>query len=189
MKHQEAPWEPRPPFEEGLHDRPLPLEEDVSREEDSPGFAAIRRIELLGRLHHMAFRTLLQEGGMSPAQVGAMKDIIRFPGLSQRELADRLHIQRATATVMLQKMEKAGYIDRRPDRTDQRISRIYPTEKAKILEAENQKNVAAYFDRVLSGVEPEEFQIMMRSMEVFRDNLRAIIDENPEPRPQAQNGV
>ena len=163
---------------------PSPLEEgQVRREDDSPAFAAIRRIELLGRLHHMAFRNLLREEGMSPAQMGALRDIIRDPGMSQRELADRLHIQRATATVMLQKMEKAGYIDRRPDKADQRISRIYPTEQGRSLETENRKKVAAYFDRVLTGVDREHFEVMMQSMEVFRDNLRDILDESPEPRP------
>ena len=190
MKHQEAAWETMPHFDAGPPDRPSPLEEEpVSQEEDSPGFAAIRRIELLGRLHRMAFRTQLQETEMSPAQVGAMRDIIHCPGMSQRELADRLHIQRATATVMLQKMEKAGYIDRRPDRTDQRISRIYPTEKALILDSENQKRLAAYFDRVLSGVDHDAFENMMASMAIFRDNLRAILREHPGAQEPTPNGV
>ena len=181
-KNAEA-WDDALPFD-GPGAGPSPLEEGkVKREDDSPAFAAIRRIELLGRLHHMAFRNLLRENGMSPAQMGALRDIIQDPGMSQRELADRLHIQRATATVMLQKMEKAGYIDRRSDRSDQRISRIYPTDQGKMLAEENRKNVAAYFDRILSGVEPEEFRTMMHGLEVFRDNLRAILDENPDPRP------
>ena len=182
MKQPKDAWEERMPFM-GPPDGPGALEEEpVRREEDSPAFAAVRRIELLGRLHHMAFRTLLREDSLSPAQVGAMKDIIRTPGLSQRELADKLHIQRATATVMLQKMEKAGFIDRKPDLEDQRISRIYPTEKAVAIDSENQKNVNAYFDRIISGVSHEDFEVMMRSLEVLRDNLRAIIDENPVPQ-------
>ena len=92
MKHPEDAWEHQPPFDE---DRP----------EDSPNMIAVRRIELISRLHRMAFRSILREDGLPPAQAGAIRDIIREPGLSQRELADRLHIQRATATVMLQKMD------------------------------------------------------------------------------------
>lgn len=177
MKHPEAGWEDDPCFDER---RPLPDPQPLE-DEDSPEFAAIRRIELLGRLHHMAFRTLFREDGLPPAQAGAMKVIIRCPGMSQRELADKLHIQRATATVMLQKMEKAGYIDRRSDQDDQRISRIYPTKLAKTIDAENQKNVNAYFARCFSGISPEAFDTMAAAMTRLGDNIREILNENPDP--------
>lgn len=188
MKKPEADWERDPlRFDAGPHVRDLPdpkadhppPEEEVAREE-SPEASAIHRIELLGRMHHMAFSTLFQDSGLPPAQAGAMNLVIRFPGLSQRELADKLHIQRATATVMLQKMEKAGYVDRLPDREDQRISRIYPTDMARSIDAETQKNVNAYFVRCFAGVSPEHFDIMMSAMERLGKNLRDIIQENPE---------
>lgn len=110
-----------------------------------------------------------------------MKVIIRVPGLSQRELADKLHIQRATATVMLKKMEKAGYVDRRPDQEDQRIFRIYPTEQALLVEAENEKTVSAYFARCFAGFSKEEFAAMEKALTKLGENLREIIGENPAP--------
>jgi DNA-binding MarR family transcriptional regulator len=172
-------WDEAPEFARG----PRPPEDrpPISAEEDSPEFAAIRQIELLARLHHMAFRSLFQEGGLPPAQAGAMKIIIRTPGMSQRELADKLHIQRATATVMLQKMEKAGYIDRRPDQDDQRISRIYPTSTALTEDAENLKNVSAYFSRCFRNIPQQDFDTMVSTLAQVGKNLREILDENPEP--------
>lgn len=181
MKRPEDDWREGPPF-----DRPCPHPAEVPFEEpppenDPPEFAAIRRIELLGRLHHMAFRSLLPEDGLPPAQAGALRMVIRFPGMSQRELADRLHIQRATATVMLQKMERAGYIDRRPDQADQRISRIYPTAEAIATDAENQKTVDAYFARCFAGVSEAEFSAMETALSKLGENLREILNENPDP--------
>ena len=176
MKRREAIWDDKLP----APDHGPPFGEE-GREEDSPEFAAIRRIELLGRLHHMAFRAVLPENGLPPAQAGALRVIIRHPGLSQRELADKLHIQRATATVMLQKMEKAGFIDRRPDKEDQRISRIYPTELAMAIDAENTKNVDAYFARCVEGVDPADFDAMLRGLTRMLKNLKTILDENPDP--------
>lgn len=167
MKHPEDCWENQPPFEE-------------EHPEDTPGMNAIRRIELIGRLHRTVFRSILRDDELQPAQAGAIRDIIREPGMSQRELADRLHIQRATATVMLQKMERSGFIERRPDLTDQRISRIYPTEKARSIDAENRKNVAAYFDRCFSGVEQEDFAVAVEVLGKLWGNLRQIQDEHPE---------
>ena len=180
MKHPEEPWEQDPLYDGCPPDRRPPFAEDEEPEEESREFAAIRKIELLGRLHHMAFRSLFRDDGLPPAQAGAMKVIIRHPGLSQRELADKLHIQRATATVMLQKMEKSGYIDRRPDQEDQRISRIYPTESALVIDAENQKNVNASFARCISGIPETDFDTMLSSMIQMEENLRSILKEHPE---------
>ncbi len=181
MKRPEDDWREGAPF-----DRPCPHPAEVPFEEpppenDPPEFAAIRRIELLGRLHHMAFRALLQNDGLPPAQAGALRTVIRYPGLSQRELADRLHIQRATATVMLQKMEKSGYIDRRSDQADQRISRIYPTAEAVSMDAENQKTVDAYFARCFAGISKAEFSTMEAVLSKLGENLREILSDNPNP--------
>ena len=87
MKKPEEAWEQHPPFEARppRHEHHPPFEEEAV-EEDTPEFSAIRTIELLGRLHHMAFRTLFLQDGLPPAQAGAMRTVIRFPGLSQREL-------------------------------------------------------------------------------------------------------
>ena len=187
MKHPEDDWSRDPHFPKAPPE-PMPIYDgppedcpEECREDDTPEFAAIRRIELLGRLHHMAFRTLFRKDGLPPAQAGAMKVVIRFPGLSQRELADKLHIQRATATVMLQKMEKAGYIDRRPDQDDQRISRIYPTALSLTIDGENQKTVSAYFLRCFEGVSPQEFEILEKALTRVTENLRDILSENPDP--------
>lgn len=64
MKHPEDDWErdPRfaPPPPPRPDDPPPFEEEEASLKEDPPEFAAIRRIELLGRLHHMAFSGLFR---------------------------------------------------------------------------------------------------------------------------------
>lgn len=185
MKHREEHWCPEhenePDFLPGPPE-PMSLEEEPSKDGAEPeGFLAIRRTEYIGRLHHMAFRAMLLQGGLPPAQAGALKTILRTPGMSQRELADALHIQRATATVMLQKMEKAGYIDRRPDPEDQRISRIYPTQAAKALDEEHNKSFNAYFDRCFAGFSQEELDAFQEMLQKLGGNLRAILNDTPEP--------
>lgn len=185
MKHPEEGWEHGPRFDEmppPALDPEQAFEKDAdSPEDESPEMTAIRKIEILSRLHHMAFRTLFRKDGLPPAQAGAMRVIVRCPGMSQRELADRLHIQRATATVMLQKMEKAGVIHRRPDPEDQRISRIYPTEAAILQDAETKKAVAAYFERCFTGISPETIHLLDEAMTRIGRNLGEILRENPDP--------
>ncbi len=184
MKHPDEPWEHGPPFDDCPPDPRPPLEEEDVHEDEPPELAAVRKIELLSRLHHMAFRSLFREEWLPPAQAGAMRVIIRSPGLSQRELADRLHIKRATATVMLQKMEKAGHIERRPDQEDQRISRIYPTETAIATDSENQKRVNDYFLRCFSEIDQESFDVMLAALGRLEENLRNILSDTWNPRKE-----
>lgn len=177
MKHREDEWAPLPEFEKDQAPRdPISTPEAM---EEPESFTALRRIEYIGRIHHMAFGTVLEQGKLPPAQVGALKVIIRSPGMSQRELADALHIQRATVTVMLQKMEKAGYIDRRPDQVDQRVSRIYPTEIALEFDQENKKAVDAYFDRCFQGFKPEDYDMLEQILTRLGGNIRAILEDGP----------
>ena len=106
MKSRDEEWGPGPDFGPPPHPgEKMTIEEQAPPEDEPMSFRLLRRIEYTGRIHHMAFRSILQEDGLPPAQASALRFIIRFPGMSQRELADRLHIQRATVTVMLQKMD------------------------------------------------------------------------------------
>lgn len=45
--------------------------------------------------------------------------------MSQSELAEQMKVTSATITRMVQRMEKAGLIERRLDDRDQRITRVY----------------------------------------------------------------
>jgi DNA-binding MarR family transcriptional regulator len=55
-------------------------------------------------------------------------------GMPQSQLAACMGVEPPTATKMLQRMEHAGLIERRPDPEDARISRVYLTERGRALE-------------------------------------------------------
>ncbi|WP_234702334.1 MarR family winged helix-turn-helix transcriptional regulator [Clostridioides difficile] len=50
-------------------------------------------------------------------------------GQSQKELADKRKVKASTTTVMIKRMEKAGLVERKQDEKDQRVSRIFLTDK------------------------------------------------------------
>ena len=181
MKQRDEEWERGPEFGPPPPMGKEPPLEEEPHEDEPMNFRLMRRIEYTGRIHHMAFRSVLQEDGLPPAQAGALRIIIHTPGMSQRELADRLHIQRATVTVMLQKMERAGYVDRRPDPMDQRISRIYPTQAAVQLDEEERRSVDGYFGQVFQNFTPQELQQMNEMLERLGRNIRGIIESGAEP--------
>ena len=65
----------------------------------------------------------MQELGIYPGQIPVLGLLSYQDGLSQREIAERLHIKPPTVNVTVQRLEKAGFLYREADEKDQRLSR------------------------------------------------------------------
>jgi len=79
--------------------------------------------------HRQLMARKMAEQGLPPGQAFALKEIAHNDGITQRDLAEIRHISRPSLTVMLQKMERAGLIERRADAHDQRYMRLYLTDE------------------------------------------------------------
>ena len=54
-------------------------------------------------------------------------------GCTQKELAEKMQVKPSTLNVMIGRMEKNGYIEKKQDEKDSRKSRIYFTEKGRSI--------------------------------------------------------
>jgi len=68
--------------------------------------------------------------GLTRAQWLAVTRLHCRPGLSQSEVADLLEVEKATACRLLDRLETKKWIERRPDKKDRRIKRIFLTSRA-----------------------------------------------------------
>ena len=74
------------------------------------------------------------EVGLSPSHAYLLRLAIASPGLSQRAIAEELHLEKSTVTRFIDKMEAAGYLTREIlAKRNTREQNIYPTEKAILL--------------------------------------------------------
>jgi DNA-binding MarR family transcriptional regulator len=129
------------------------------------------------RLHYGRARTLLEEIGLYRGQPPLLRFLREQDGLAQTDLATRLQLTPATVTKMIQRMEKAGFVQRRPDATDQRVSRVYLTEAGRAIQTE--------VDRVLQTIEADAFAgftldervVLRRLLLQMRENLLKIVGE------------
>lgn len=71
----------------------------------------------------------MEEIGLGRGQGFILFRLGQQDGLAQTELAQQAMVRPATLTAALQRMEGAGLVERRPDPADQRVSRVYLTEK------------------------------------------------------------
>ena len=76
------------------------------------------------------------------------------PG-SQQELATRLGVDRTVMTYLLDDLERAGLIERRPDPADRRARRIAATPRGRDLLGDLDERLRAAEDGVLGGLAAE----------------------------------
>ncbi|SUY48433.1 MarR family transcriptional regulator [Clostridium putrefaciens] len=129
------------------------------------------------RVHYHRTHMLLDEIGVYPGQPPMLLALSKEDGQSQKELASKLNIKPATITVMLKRMEKAKLVERRQDSLDQRISRVYITEKGQ--EAwKDVHEVMKVIDKECFNNFTEEEQVLLRRLLIqVRDNLMDVCDK------------
>jgi len=79
------------------------------------------------KAHRSKGQELLSDLGLHLGQEMLLLRLWPKDGLTQSELADDLCISPATITKTLDRMSKAGLVERRTDSEDQRVSRVYLT--------------------------------------------------------------
>nr|WP_294661009.1 MarR family transcriptional regulator [uncultured Blautia sp.] len=116
----------------------------------------------------------MQEVGIYPGQIPVLGLLAYKDGLSQREIAERLRIKPPTVNVTVQRLEKAGFLYREADEKDQRISRIYLTEKGKQAKENGMKKVKENEKILLSGLSDAELCLLRRMLEQITENIDKI---------------
>ena len=119
----------------------------------------------VARLLRTAFDRRVKRLGLTRSQWLVINRLHRRPGATQSELAEMLEVDKATAGRMVDRMEKKGWVVRRPDKTDRRINRLDLTAEADLI----QLRLTAIADRtvddalaLLSPHERDQFSVLMR---------------------------
>ncbi len=126
------------------------------------------------RLHHARAHTLLEALGLYQGQPPILFALWEQEGLTHGDLAARLHVTSATVTRMLQRMEKAGFVVRRPDADDQRISRVYLADAGRTIRAGVEQVWRTLEAETFAGFDPPEQMLIRRLLERMRNNLLAV---------------
>ena len=82
-----------------------------------------------------------------------MVNLVRHPGMSQQDLANKLFVGRSNMTMLLPQMEKRGLVERRPDPEDKRALRLFLTEEGRALAEKAIAVQSAIVDDIMSVTE------------------------------------
>ncbi|MCC9076671.1 MarR family transcriptional regulator [Litorilinea aerophila] len=141
--------------------------------QDTPGHdeSLDRLLVHVCRLHYVRAHALLEEIGLYRGQPPLLEALWQQEGRTHSELAALLHIHPATVTKMIQRMEQAGFVERRRDPQDQRVSRVYLTQAGRDIRQQVRAIQRQMEADAFAGLEPAEREQIRRLLERVRDNL------------------
>lgn len=130
-------------------------------------------------LHHSRAHQLLEGLGLYRGQPAVLRILWEKEGQTQTELAGHLKVKPATITKMLQRMEKTGFITRRPDAEDQRVSRVYLTETGRAVQNRIEEIWETMAGETFRGFTGEEAALLRRFLLQIRENLANATGDKP----------
>lgn len=115
--------------------------------------------------------------GVTLSQWRVIGTLARQPGITQKEIADRVGIEGSTLVPIIDKMEKDGFVKRKLDNEDRRINRIYLTNKADDL-WKSMIECALRIRKISTKEIPEaQVKAMLEVLRKISKNLAVYFDE------------
>lgn len=129
------------------------------------------------RLHRERAGTILETVGLFRGQPPVLMSLHEADGQTQGDLAAHLRVAPATMTKMIQRMERAGFVQRRPDAVDQRISRVYLTDAGRAVRSEMMVALGTLEAETFAGLDGAELEHLRGLLERLRANLRRVVSD------------
>ena len=123
------------------------------------------------RLHHSRAFAVLEEIGLYRGQPPVLKMLLARDGRTHTELAEHLHVSPPTISKMVQRMEKAGFVVRRPDEHDQRVSRVHLTAAGCAVMDDVRGAIDELDAETFGGLTAEELATLRALLQRVRENL------------------
>jgi DNA-binding MarR family transcriptional regulator len=123
-------------------------------------------------LRHRRMHKLLDDLGLYKGQPSMLRILWAQEGMSHTELAEQLNRCPATITKMVQRMEKAGLVERRTDPKDERVSRVYLTGRGYSIRSEVEEVWHAFEAQAFSSFTQEELDLLHHLLLRVCDNIR-----------------
>ena len=130
----------------------------------------------VARLMRTAFDRRVRGLGLTRSQWLVINRLHRWPGATQSELAEMLEVEKATAGRMVDRMEKKGWVVRRPDAADRRVNRLHLTEEADLIQLQLSQIADRTVDDALGLLSEPERERFSEAMRRVKRQLQAMLD-------------
>ncbi len=145
----------------------------MDKAQESFGFL----LQDVARLMRRDFNRKGQELGLTQAQWQILVRIARCEGARQSQIADMLEMQPISVTRLIDRMESAGWVERRPDPADRRAINLYLTDKVAPVINEMKLRGAQTRALAVAGISREDQKIFFDVLQKVRDNFANVESE------------
>ncbi|MGW7273523.1 MarR family winged helix-turn-helix transcriptional regulator [Streptomyces sp. NPDC054864] len=128
-------------------------------------------VSRVARLHRIAAGKVLKRLGLYPGQEFVMMYLWDAGPVRQSELIKAVDLDPSTVTKMLQRLEQAGHVRRRPDPADRRAALVEATDTSCGLLAEVERAWGELEEQTLAGLDAAERTELARLLGRVEANL------------------
>ncbi len=117
------------------------------------------------------YAEMLRELNLHVGQEQLLCRLWREDGITQIQLSERLNCEPPTITNMVKSLENHGFVVRKKDPEDGRVSRVYLTQAGRDLKEPVEQIWKKQQLKLLAGILPEERLLLRRLMKQMAENL------------------
>ena len=132
-----------------------------------------QRITQAARSMRTVLSRNLLDAGLYAGQDGVMLALAGEDGLTPGTLAQRLGVKAPTMTRTIGRMEAQGFVERRADGSDQRLTKVYLTETGRNSVEVIAKSVEACTAQALAGFSGKEMRNLLKLLKAVDENLKS----------------
>ena len=118
------------------------------------------------------YSEMLRELDLHVGQDNLLCKLWREDGITQMQLTEYLNCEPPTVTNMVKTLEKKGFVYRKKDSVDGRVSRVYLTEKGLAVREPISQIWRKQQDKLLKGLTEEDRVLLHKFLQQMEKNLR-----------------
>ncbi len=127
----------------------------------------------ISRLMRRRFDARARAVGLTRAQWSVLIHLHRNEGMTQSALAEVLEVEKITLCRLLDRLEQAGWLERRAHPTDRRAKSLYLTDKAFPVNDEMRAISQAIREEAYAGMSAQEQEVLIDTLLRIKANLLA----------------
>ncbi|HEB97491.1 MAG TPA: MarR family transcriptional regulator [Sedimenticola thiotaurini] len=112
-----------------------------------------------------------RQTGLSAPHAYVMRLVLSEPGISQKQLAEELHLDPSTVTRFVDALVERGLVRRDASRSDRRSSAVFPTAEGKRLLRRLEKIGEVLYQTMRTRIGDKPFQELVRGLREARSAL------------------
>lgn len=136
----------------------------------------MRKINIISRCQGIFRANNLQNDELSPCHHSYILAISHNPGITQDELSRNICVNKSNVTRTLVYLENAGYVERKPSKTDKRAIQVFPTQKMLDIFPQIKQIVIDWNNYLTKDFSDDEMEIFQSVLEKISERAKSYIE-------------